>query len=180
MTETENSLPENTKQDTILSRSLEIKAAITQFKSNDKEAYEVVIYQWKQKLKAEESESIWEKVAGPYICDSELEANNEAQKYCDLFSGEIPEGNIPESLTELIEKKYGKNYQFLQPKHFTYQNSEDLRILESPIRLLSIEEFFLLEYEGFWSLGIAEENKIKTWEKFSDIKQSLEALKKLT
>lgn len=176
-----------TEQAHIFSRSLQIRTTITKItapttedeKNKPRSIYEIISYQWTENPEEPEN-PLWEKIADPITCEDFTQAEHEAQKQCDHFSGEVPEENIPAPLQEIIQENTNKDFQFLKPNHFNYQDQEQ-KLQKAPQRLLSIDEFFLLEYPGYWNIGILlENNQIQSWQKFDHIKEALQTINKLT
>lgn len=145
----------------------------------DDKKFSTVIYEWNEEKTDADGLPVWEKLAGPFILDTQELAEKNAQEHLEIFSLEIPDPSIEPTLTTFIEELLKhKNFKFFIPSNFEVEclTSPESDTFEkiTPEKVLFSDNFCFVESEGKWIAGIlAEKGMIKGWQTFNDLKSAL-------
>lgn len=168
--------PQNNEIRQIVSRNLNNKALITKL-SDDK--FEVSVYEWNDEKIDKDGQNLWERVAGPFVLDSEEDAESSALENLQLFSLEIPDVSVDKNLQTFVEEILGHNdFDFFLPQNFEMEfleNPEKETFCSiSPEKVLCVQDFYFVESKNQWIQAfLTEKGSLRGWKSFPDLKMAL-------
>jgi len=165
-------------QITILSENENFKAVI----SPEKDKFELNVYQWSDVMD-DDGNILWQRLSGPFILDNEEQAEIEARKQLNLFSGEESDDQLDDDFVEEITKLLGHDdFQCYKAQNYEIQKivdaDEDISESIEAQKIISTEDVFIIECENEqWHIGfLAGDREIQCWKSFESLEEAIEDL----
>ncbi len=142
-------------QESLYARNENYKAVIRSFEVGEKTQYEVCLYHWTELAESESENPLWERLAGPFILDTSDQAHLIAAEKLGVYSGEIPDESVEESLKKEVQSILGdRPFAFLKPNKYTIQQTAEGKKIKKATRLLSCEPLCFVLEGTVWHTGV--------------------------
>jgi len=160
-----------TNETYLYSENENYKAVITPLKVDQ---FEINIYHWSQEVD-DDGKNLWERIGGPFMEFKNDNAQKEAQKQLDLFSGEQEDKNLSEKQKEKIRKELNlESLSFFNPQNYTvnFTNAEtEEKNKIKPEIVISTNDIYIIKSKN-WFIGfLSEDQHIECWKKSDNIKE---------
>lgn len=163
---------------TILAENENFKAVITP----EEDQFEVNVYQWSDVMD-DDGNILWQRISGPFIVDNEEQAEIEAQKQLDLFSGEESDEAISDDFIQQVAELLGhEDFQCYKAQNYDIQRivdaDEDATESIEAQKIISTEDVFIVETDDEkWLIGfLAGDREIQCWKSFDTLEDAIDDL----